>query len=398
MEFGFAFPCQVPASTALLNPGRIRLPLQEQIDFIAKCCRALRGADRAPALPRARDYRKVSSEGFSPSEPHAVKQSLGIGMRGSVEKRSSLIHFDYLTASHDHNLIASERQSQDRRLRSIGRHQFRAFASALRPDRALQFRILLGPALRSTSSAAAEAALFARFLCYFGQVRLLLRAHRRLQPPAFPTTSRARLAGTAMEISRFPCKRLLRMPGSTTTRGRHVCCDIDTSRVAFCRNGKHQHPQTCLTPLNTSPAPSPVNASRLPSRATRASLGAAVSLVTECRRDTLGRYVRKIAPPCRVDRPRAPLARRTYRRGNGNHGRHRQARAVQRPQGEYDNHRLPSSRPISSRPPSTDASRMGWDFTASPTCQPNGPASTRCSVLLRSSGMFGTSRGRRAIP
>jgi hypothetical protein len=37
-----------------------------------------------------------------------------------------------------------------------------------------------------------------------------------------------------MEISRFPCKRLVRMPGSTTTRGRRVSCDIDTSRVAFC--------------------------------------------------------------------------------------------------------------------------------------------------------------------
>ena len=37
-----------------------------------------------------------------------------------------------------------------------------------------------------------------------------------------------------MEISRFPCKRLLRMPGSTTTRGRHVSCDIDTRRIAFC--------------------------------------------------------------------------------------------------------------------------------------------------------------------
>ena len=37
-----------------------------------------------------------------------------------------------------------------------------------------------------------------------------------------------------MEISRFPCKRLLRMPGSTTTRGRHVSRDIDTRRVAFC--------------------------------------------------------------------------------------------------------------------------------------------------------------------
>ena len=38
-------------------------------------------------------------------------------------------------------------------------------------------------------------------------------------------------------------------------------------------DGKHQHPER-LTPLNTSPAPSPVNASRLPSRTTRASLGA----------------------------------------------------------------------------------------------------------------------------
>ena len=70
--------------------------------------------------------------------------------------------------------------------------------------------------------------------CYLGRVRLLPRTHHRLQPPAFPTTSRPRLAGTAMEISRFPCKRLLRMPGSTTTRGRRVSCDIDTSRVAFC--------------------------------------------------------------------------------------------------------------------------------------------------------------------
>src|SRR6516165_6260861 len=46
--------------------------------------------------------------------------------------------------------------------------------------------------------------------------------------------SRPRRAGTAMETSRFPCKRLLRMTGSTTTRGRHVSCGIDTRRVAFC--------------------------------------------------------------------------------------------------------------------------------------------------------------------
>jgi hypothetical protein len=45
---------------------------------------------------------------------------------------------------------------------------------------------------------------------YFGQVRLLHHTHGRLRPPAFPTTSRPRAAGTAMEISRFPRKRLLR--------------------------------------------------------------------------------------------------------------------------------------------------------------------------------------------
>src|SRR5208337_5565790 len=38
----------------------------------------------------------------------------------------------------------------------------------------------------------------------------------------------------AMEISWFPSKRLLRMPGSTTTRGQHVSCDLDTGCVAFC--------------------------------------------------------------------------------------------------------------------------------------------------------------------
>ena len=79
--------------------------------------------------------------------------------------------------------------------------------------------------------------------------------------------------GTAIEISRFPCKRLLRMPGSTTTRGRHVSRVIDTGRIAFCGT-ENISTRTCLTPLNTSPAPSPVNASRLPSRTTRASHGA----------------------------------------------------------------------------------------------------------------------------
>ena len=59
-----------------------------------------------------------------------------------------------------------------------------------------------------------------RLLCYFRQVRLLHRAHRGLQPPVFTTRSRPRQVGTAMEIPGFPGGRLLRMPGSTTTRGR----------------------------------------------------------------------------------------------------------------------------------------------------------------------------------
>src|SRR5262249_43716656 len=43
---------------------------------------------------------------------------------------------------------------------------------------------------------------------------------------------------------------------------------------------------------------------------------------------------------------------------------------------------------------------MAWELPASPTCRPNGPASTRCSALLRNSGIFETRlwRGRRAIP
>src|SRR6478672_3168576 len=114
---------------------------------------------------------------------------------------------------------------------------------ALRPDRALQLRILLGPA-PSLHGLRSGRDRFVRSLPrYFGQVRLLHRAHRRLRPPAFPTTSRPRLAGTAMEISRFPCKRLVCMPGSTTTRGRQVSRESDAFHVAFCWSGEHRHPE-----------------------------------------------------------------------------------------------------------------------------------------------------------
>ena len=57
-------------------------------------------------------------------------------------------------------------------------------------------------------------------------------------------------------------------------RGVSVCLAISTPAVLPSVGRKTSAPRTCLTPLNTSPAPSPVNASRLPSRTTRASLGA----------------------------------------------------------------------------------------------------------------------------
>jgi hypothetical protein len=46
--------------------------------------------------------------------------------------------------------------------------------------------------------------------------------------------SRPRLVGPAMEISRLPDERLLRMPGSKTTRGWLVSCDDETNHLAFC--------------------------------------------------------------------------------------------------------------------------------------------------------------------
>ena len=56
-------------------------------------------------------------------------------------------------------------------------------------------------------SVATAPASASSLLCYYGQVRLLPRAHRRLRPPAFPTRSRPRLVGTAMEISLVPGRK-----------------------------------------------------------------------------------------------------------------------------------------------------------------------------------------------
>src|SRR5262249_40929536 len=52
------------------------------------------------------------------------------------------------------------------------------------------------------------------------------------------------------------------------------CLAISTPAMLPSVGRKTSAPRTCLTPLNTSPAHSPVNASRLPSRTARASLRA----------------------------------------------------------------------------------------------------------------------------
>ena len=105
----------------------------------------------------------------------------------------------------------------------------------------------------------------------------------------FPTSPLALIVGFGLRPSRQPPGhdwrgRRWRPPGSRAKgfcacqglrrRGVGICLAISTQAVLPSVGRKTSAPRTCLTPLNTSPAPSPVNASRLPSRTIRASLGA----------------------------------------------------------------------------------------------------------------------------
>src|SRR5271166_2498546 len=131
----------------------------------------------------------------------------------------------------------------------------------------------LAPPLRSTGSAAAEAALFARFLATSGRsdfsIALIvgygLRPSR--QRPGHDWRGRRWRSPGSRAKGLCACHGLRR-------RGVGVCLAISTPAVLPSGGRKTSAPRTCLTPLTTSPAPSPVNASRLPSRAARASLGA----------------------------------------------------------------------------------------------------------------------------
>ena len=158
------------------------------------------------------------------------------------------------------------------------------------------------PSLRSTNSAAAEAALFARFFATSGRsdfsIALIvgygLRPSR--QRPGHDWRGRRWRAPGSRAKGFCACQGLRR-------RGVGVCLAISTPAVLPSVGRKTSAPRTCLTPLNTSPAPSPVNASRLPSRTTRASLGA--SAVRSGR--TEARTGLQMMPTS----PRSPLSFRT---------------------------------------------------------------------------------------
>src|SRR4029453_15215892 len=92
--------------------------------------------------------------------------------------------------------------------------------------------------------------------------------HHRLRLLAFPMRTAGRCRAVDREISRFPRKERLHMPGSLTTPSRPDARAVAHGYVAFhhlhgvgTQNGK-------LSRLNGWPMRSPVNASPEPSRAT----------------------------------------------------------------------------------------------------------------------------------
>src|SRR6516165_8320097 len=120
----------------------------------------------------------------------------------------------------------------------------------------------LAPPLRSTGSAAAEAALFARFLATSGRsdfsIALIvgydLRPSR--QRPGHDWRGRRWRSPGSRAKGFCACQGLRR-------RRVGMCLALSTPAVLPSVGRKTSAPLTCLTPLNTSPAPSPVNASRV---------------------------------------------------------------------------------------------------------------------------------------
>ncbi len=117
--------------------------------------------------------------------------------------------------------------------------------------------------------AAAEVALFRSLPCYFGQVRLLQRVHRRLRPPAFPTPAPATAGGDSDGD--------LPVPRRKASAHARVYDDAGPARISrsrhgpsrFLLDGKHQRRELVLRCSIPGLPHSPINA--------RAWLGAGAS-------------------------------------------------------------------------------------------------------------------------
>src|SRR5215813_9508989 len=130
-----------------------------------------------------------------------------------------------------------------------------------------------GEALPSTTSAGSCLPLFDRFLGYYDLIRLLIRVHARRTASAFP--SRPGTSPGTGETSQVPRKELLHVHKvSDCARFSHAS-QYAMEDVAFSSAVRDRHLGIRpVSQLNTWPMVSPVNASRLPSRAEpRASLG-----------------------------------------------------------------------------------------------------------------------------
>ena len=72
-----------------------------------------------------------------------------------------------------------------------------------------------------------------RPLSHYGEVRLLTRVHHRLRLLASPMRTDLQAQTVTREISRFPYKELLHMPGSLTTRDWSGPRAIASVHIAF---------------------------------------------------------------------------------------------------------------------------------------------------------------------
>src|SRR5208282_4110593 len=93
-----------------------------------------------------------------------------------------------------------------------------------------------------------------------------------------PDAGQALLVLAGGEISRFPCKELTHMLGSTTAPGRPGARAGAPCRIAFHSTHSVGVPRVLFSRLNTQPMRTPVNASPKPSRVSAHDSGTVGSL------------------------------------------------------------------------------------------------------------------------